>query len=68
MADGAALTVNIDMARGSTGRPMSDADIEDKVRTLCAGGGSGIDPQPLIDAVWSIDESFDAGAVMEFAG
>ena len=68
LSDGAALTVDIDMARGSTGRPMSDADIEDKLRTLCAGGGSGIDPQPLIDAVWSIDASFDAGAVMEFAG
>ena len=68
LSDGAALAVDIDMARGSTGRPMSDSDIEQKVRTLCAGGGAGIDPQPLIDAVWSIDASFDAGAVMEFAG
>jgi len=46
---------------------LSDADLEHKLRELCAWGGSGCAAQPLIDAVWSLDSCTDAGAIMPLA-
>jgi 2-methylcitrate dehydratase PrpD len=62
---GQALEVTIDIARGARGRPLSDQDIENKVRTLCEYGGSGCDPEPLIEAVWSMDRAADVGQLMQ---
>ena len=62
---GQALEVAIDIARGARGRPLSDQDIENKVRTLCEYGGSGCDPEPLIEAVWSMDRATDVGQLMQ---
>ena len=59
------IEVMIDMARGAVGRPLSDQEIEDKVRALCAYGQSGIDPEPLIQAVWALDQSNDVGQIMK---
>jgi hypothetical protein len=47
---------------------MSDGDIEAKVRDLARYGCPKLDPSPLIDAIWSLDRSKDAGAVMRLAG
>jgi 2-methylcitrate dehydratase PrpD len=63
--DGQTLKVAIDIARGARGRPLSDQDIENKVRTLCEYGGSGCDPEPLIEAVWSMDRATDVGQLMQ---
>jgi hypothetical protein len=38
-----------------------------KLRELAALGGSGCDPQPLIDAIWSLELNHDAGQVMALA-
>ena len=46
---------------------MSDADIEAKVRELARHGCPGLDPAPLIDAVWSLDRATDAGAIVRLA-
>jgi 2-methylcitrate dehydratase PrpD len=62
---GQALEVAIDIARGARGRPLSDQDIENKVRNLCEYGGSGCDPEPLIEAVWSMDRATDVGQLMQ---
>ena len=59
------IEVMIDVARGAVGRPLSDQDIEDKVRALCVYGQSGIDPEPLIQAVWALDQSNDVGQIMK---
>lgn len=64
LADSKTIEVKIDMAQGAVGRPLSDVDIENKVRTLCAYGKSGVDPEPLIQAVWNLDRSSDVGQVM----
>ncbi len=66
--DGAAYEFSIDGARGTDARPLSDAEIETKFRTLsgeCAAdcGRAG----ELIDAIWSLDSADDVGAIMQKA-
>jgi 2-methylcitrate dehydratase PrpD len=63
---GQRLEVAIDIARGARGKPLSDQDIENKVRTLCEYGGSGCNPEPLIEAVWSMDRAADVGQLMQW--
>ncbi len=46
-------------ARGSDGNPMSDRDLEDKLRDAAAGWNPGHDVAPLIDAIWRLDDSGD---------
>ncbi len=65
-ADGFALSRTVEVPEGSTGKPLTDQQLEDKLRTLCAYGGSGAQVEPLIDAVWSLDRAPDAGALMSF--
>jgi hypothetical protein len=56
----------VEVPQGSTGKPLTDKQIEEKLRTLCAVGKSGVQVEPLIDAVWSLDRARDAGALMTF--
>jgi 2-methylcitrate dehydratase PrpD len=67
MRDGATVSRRIADARGSLGAPLTDADLEAKLSTLCQWGGSGCNPAPLVDAVWSLDDSADAGSLMPLA-
>ena len=68
LADGKSLHSFVEQGRGTPKRPMSDADIEAKVRPLASYGCPRLDPSPLIDAIWSLDRSTDAGSVMRLAG
>ncbi|HEY4373372.1 MAG TPA: MmgE/PrpD family protein [Burkholderiales bacterium] len=61
------LEVAIDFAAGSLEKPLSDAALETKLRDLCAYGRSGVDPAPLIDAVWALEQSKDAGSLLRLA-
>jgi 2-methylcitrate dehydratase PrpD len=63
-AGGEEHSIMVAHARGSTARPMSDRDIEEKVTSLAAGWCAGHDIQPLIDAVWAIDRADDASALL----
>ncbi|WP_375459453.1 MmgE/PrpD family protein [uncultured Enterovirga sp.] len=65
--DGQHIEVHVPHARGSLEKPLSDAEIEDKLRELARLGAPGLDPAPLIDAVWALDRSDDAGAIMRHA-
>jgi 2-methylcitrate dehydratase PrpD len=65
-ADGFVLSRTVEVPQGSTGKPLTDKQIEEKLRTLCAVGKSGVQVEPLIDAVWSLDRARDAGALMTF--
>jgi 2-methylcitrate dehydratase PrpD len=56
-ADGKTHTLSQPAARGSDTNPMSDEDLEEKLRTAAAGWNSLHDISPLIDAVWALDKS-----------
>ncbi len=66
-ADGFSLTATIDTARGSLANPMTDAQLEAKLHTLCDYGQSGVQAQALIDTVWQLESSTDAGSLMAHA-
>jgi 2-methylcitrate dehydratase PrpD len=67
MTDGTTEIVSIDAARGSPANPLTDAELEDKLRMLAARAGFTKPVQPLIDAIWSLDSAPDAGAVARLA-
>ncbi len=50
-------------ARGSETNPLSDRDLEDKLRIIASDWRAGYDPQPLIDAVWSLDRCDDVSTL-----
>ena len=54
-------------ARGSDANPMSDADIEAKLRTSAAGWDQRHDVEPLIAAIWSLDGSADVSGLASLA-
>ena len=68
MADGEAHEIAIAAARGSPENNLTDAEIEEKLAMLAARAGFDRPIQPLIDAVWRLDEQDDAGAVSRLAG
>jgi 2-methylcitrate dehydratase PrpD len=64
LVSGGELVARIDDARGSPTKPLADSEIEAKVRDLAAFGCPSLDVEPLIAAIWALDRSEDAGAVM----
>jgi 2-methylcitrate dehydratase PrpD len=58
-SDGKSFELSQPAARGSDANPMSDKNLEDKLRDAAAGWNPYHDIEPLIDAVWQIDESDD---------
>ncbi|MEO5671400.1 MAG: MmgE/PrpD family protein [Ramlibacter sp.] len=67
LRDGSRVSRHVAAARGSLPMPLTDAELDSKLRTLCAWGGSGCDPEPLAQALWSLDERADAGSIMALA-
>jgi len=67
LRDGSKVIQQVDAARGSLAAPLSDADLEQKLHDLCHWGGSGCDPTALAQALWSLEDAPDAGAVMALA-
>jgi 2-methylcitrate dehydratase PrpD len=67
LAGGKKIVESIEHSLGSLKNPMSDRALEDKLRTLCREGGSGCDPEPLIGALWKLDEAPDAGVLLKLA-
>src|SRR5262245_38312824 len=62
--DGARHRLSTPAARGSPENPMSDRDLEDKLRTIATGWRPGHDVAPLIDAVWTLDRNEDAARLL----
>jgi 2-methylcitrate dehydratase PrpD len=58
-ADGAIHKLSQQAARGSDANPMSDRDLEDKLRDAAAGWNPRHDIAPLIDAIWQVEKSTD---------
>jgi 2-methylcitrate dehydratase PrpD len=67
LASGGSETADVANARGSLGRPLSDREIEVKLRTLAALNAATVDVGRLIDAVWALDHSLDAGKLLPLA-
>jgi 2-methylcitrate dehydratase PrpD len=66
-ADGAVHKLLQAAARGSDVNPMSDADLEGKLRTVAAGWDPRYNAGPLIDAIWALDRSADISGLMSLA-
>jgi 2-methylcitrate dehydratase PrpD len=66
-ADGAVHYLKQDAARGSDVNPMSDEDLERKLRTVAAGWNRHHDVKPLIDAIWALDKSDDVSRLASLA-
>jgi 2-methylcitrate dehydratase PrpD len=62
-ADGRTHKRTQSAARGSDVNPMSDADLEDKLRKVAAGWEPRHNVAPLIDAIWALDNSADVSAL-----
>jgi 2-methylcitrate dehydratase PrpD len=61
------LSAHIAHARGSLARPLSDRELEAKLRELATYGAPGVDAERLIAALWTIDQTNSAGDVMKMA-
>ncbi|HKA80309.1 MAG TPA: MmgE/PrpD family protein [Xanthobacteraceae bacterium] len=62
--DGTKHALATSAARGSPANPMSDRDIEDKLRAIAEAWHPGHDVAPLIDAVWTLERSDDASTLL----
>jgi 2-methylcitrate dehydratase PrpD len=58
-ADGTVDKLTQAAARGSDANPMSDRDLENKLRDAAASWNPRHDIAPLIEAIWRVDESED---------
>jgi 2-methylcitrate dehydratase PrpD len=58
-SDGKVFKLEQKAARGSDANPLSDSDLEAKLRTAAAGWNPGHDVAPLIDAIWNVEQSED---------
>jgi 2-methylcitrate dehydratase PrpD len=66
--DGRTLALKVAHALGSPGRPMTDAQIEAKVREHAPLAASPIAVDRLIDAVWALDRADDAAEIARLSG
>ena len=55
-------------AKGSLADPLSDRDIEAKLRECARLGGSDWDPDRIIDGVWRLDTVADVSGLMRPRG
>jgi 2-methylcitrate dehydratase PrpD len=67
IADGTVHKLSQAAARGSDVNPMSDHDLEQKLRTAAAGWDPRYDASPLIAAIWTLDASKDVAALAQLA-
>ena len=63
-ADGNTRKLTQSAARGSHANPLSDHDLEAKLRMAAAGWNPKYDVRPLIDAVWALDKAADVSKLL----
>jgi 2-methylcitrate dehydratase PrpD len=66
-ADGKVHRTSQLAARGSDSNPMSDRDLEGKLRKAAAGWDSRHDIAPLIEAIWTLDKCSDVSGLASLA-
>lgn len=67
LKDGRSLTREVQAARGSKTNPLTDSELETKLATLAEGVGFEGEVDALIEAIWTLDTSPDAGEVIRLA-
>ena len=67
VADGVVHRLSQSAARGSEANPMSDSDLEAKLRTVAASWRPRADITPLIDAIWALDQRDDVSRLASLA-
>jgi len=67
LKSGKTLSRQVDAARGSLGAPLTDAELEEKLRALAEYGGSRCSTEPLIEALWTMEAATDAAIPMWFS-
>jgi 2-methylcitrate dehydratase PrpD len=63
-ADGKLHTLQQRAARGSEDNPMTDGELEDKLREAAAGAIPGNDIAALIEAIWTVDDCPDIAMLL----
>jgi len=63
-ADGQLYDLKQPAARGSEANPMTDADLETKLREAAAVGNPDCDAAPLIAAIWQLDRRPDVARLL----
>jgi 2-methylcitrate dehydratase PrpD len=63
-SDGQQHRLSVSAARGSAANPMSDRDLEEKLRAIAQDWRPGYDVQPLIDSVWALEQCEDVSSVL----
>ena len=64
IAGGQTFRLEQSAARGSDANPLSDRDLEDKLRAAAAGWDARYDTRPLIDAIWDVEASADVSKLV----
>jgi 2-methylcitrate dehydratase PrpD len=64
LSTGEVLTETVISPRGSQAAPLSDRDIEAKLRDGVRAGRSGWDADRVIDAIWRLNAADDVGALL----
>lgn len=67
LRSGETMSRRIDAAHGSLQAPLADTDLENKLRELAGYGGSGCNPNPLIDSLWTLESAPDSSLPMYLA-
>jgi 2-methylcitrate dehydratase PrpD len=63
-SDGQTFKLEQPAARGSDTNPLSDSDLEGKLRAAAALWNPGYDVAPLIDAIWNVETSADVSTLV----
>jgi len=64
LADGIILSEHVRHGRGTPGRPMSDDELDAKVRELAAFGAPFVEVSGLIAAIRAIEEEADVSRIV----
>jgi 2-methylcitrate dehydratase PrpD len=62
--DGTKHSLSTSAARGSPSNPMTDQQVEDKLRAIVAAWRPGYDPEPLIGAIWGLERSSGVSSLL----
>jgi 2-methylcitrate dehydratase PrpD len=63
-SDGKIFKLEQKAARGSEANPLSDRDLEDKLRAAASLWNPRYDVEPLIDAIWNVEASADVSKLV----
>ena len=68
LVDGREMVSTVLHPRGSGQNPLTDGEIEDKVRECVRAGGGTADADRLIEAVWNLDRAASLDGLLRAAG